>query len=166
MLKKYSKTVKQFGKFAVVGVLNTAVDLVVLTVLIMIEPSGKAGLVYAVFKAIAFVVANINSYIFNKFWTFKGEGGQKKTTFEFSQYFIISIIGMLINVSVATAVATYFTLYEYYPSLALLENPWPQIAALFGTAGGLLWNFVGYKYIVFVGKDKKKTAHDNITDVS
>ena|SRR3990167_3993329 len=145
-----NNTLKQFGKFAVVGVANTLVDLAVLTFLIYLEPSGRAGVLYALFKAIAFIIANLNSYLFNKFWTFKGEGGEKKTSVEFSQYFIVSVIGMLINVGVATAVVTYVI-----PPFSMLEKYWPQVGALFGTAFGLIWNFVGYKFVVFVRRNKQ-----------
>ncbi len=149
---------KQFLKFGAVGVLNTLVDLGVLTILIYFEPTGKAGLLYALFKAIAFIVANINSYVFNKFWTFREDGGQKRTTVEFSEYFLVSLIGMLINVSVASLVVNYFLIYEYHPVLAVLQKPWPQISALFGTAFGLVWNFLGYKFLVFTRKNKPAPA--------
>ena len=153
IVEKYRGLVKQFGKFAVVGVANTLVDLVVLTVLINFAgPVGRAGIYYAIFKGFAFIVANLNSYVFNKFWTFRGEGGEKRTAVEFSEYFMVSVVGLLINVGVATFVATYLKIYAYHPAFAVLETPWPQIAALFGTAFGLVWNFLGYKLFVFKKK--------------
>src|SRR3989338_5365647 len=140
MLEKYGPLLAQFLKFGVVGVINTAVDLIVLTVLIKRFPSGRTGKRYAFFKAISFVVANVNSYLLNRSWTFAQERADKSTGVEFSQYFVVSLIGMVINVGVSTFVNSHLR-----PKNPLLEKYWPQISALFGTAFGLLWNFVGYK---------------------
>ena len=134
----------QFFKFGVVGVINTAVDLIVLTVLIKIFPSGRKGRLYSLLKAISFIVANVNSYILNRSWTFAQDRGFKNTGVEFSQYFFVSIIGMLINVAVAS-----FVNNSIHPRHPKLVKYWPQIAALFGTAFGLIWNFIGYKFLVF-----------------
>ena len=71
---------------------------------------------------------------------------------KFSQFFIVSIIGMLINVTTATIVITYLqTPITNILGISLLESKqlWVTISALTGTAVGLLWNFVGYKFIVF-----------------
>lgn len=135
---------KQFFQFGVVGVINTAVDLIVLTVLIKIFPAGRAGKLYSLFKAISFIVANINSYILNRNWTFAAEKGIKTTGFEFSQYFVVSLVGMMINVGVSSFVNS-----KLRPQNLTLLKYRPQIAALFGTAFGLIWNFIGYKLVVF-----------------
>jgi len=42
--------VSEIARFAVVGVVNTAVDLAVLNALIAISHRGRAGLVYSLFK--------------------------------------------------------------------------------------------------------------------
>ena len=133
------------------GVLNTAVDLAILSFMIWLFPAGRTGLSYSLFKAISFIGANINSYIFNKKWSFKGDAANKTVSTEFSQYFAVSLIGMLINVSVASFVVNQIT-----PPTALekLAGYWPQIGALCGTAVGLIWNFLGYKIFVF-NKNKK-----------
>lgn len=134
----------QFFKFAVVGVINTAVDLAVLTFLIKLFPRGRRGKFYAFFKALSFVVANVNSYVLNRSWTFAAERAGKTTSVEFSQYFLASLVGMLINVGVASFVNAYLK-----PQNKFLEKYWPQISALFGTAVGLMWNFLAYKIFVF-----------------
>ena len=51
----------EIGRFTLVGIMNTAVDLGVLNTLIAISHRGRAGLVYSFFKAIAFLVAVINA---------------------------------------------------------------------------------------------------------
>ena len=65
------KLVPQMARFAVVGVINTAVDLAVLNTLIAISHRGRSGLLYSLFKAISFLVAVLNSYWLNSRWTFR-----------------------------------------------------------------------------------------------
>ena len=61
----------QFIKFGLVGISNTAVDWIVYYVVagfIITAASAKPTV-----KAISFLVAVINSYIWNTIWTFKKE---------------------------------------------------------------------------------------------
>ena len=60
----------QAGKFLLVGALNTFIDLGVLNMLIWISGIA-AGAWYIVFKSISFLVATVNSYFWNKHWTFE-----------------------------------------------------------------------------------------------
>ena len=144
----------QLGKFIVTGVLNVLVDMGVLSLLIAFFRSSFqinakdvvfAGLgfltFYSLYKAGSFIVANINSYLWNKYWTF-GQTGGKKT--EFMQFFLVSIIGFVINVVVASLV---FKLG--HPVGDLAQGQWGLIGAAMGSIVGLAWNFIGYKYIVF-----------------
>ena len=101
-------------------------------------------------KAISFCVAVTVSYFLNKRWTF-GDTSVAKQRKKLAQFFGISIMGALINVSVATAVVTYVrAAVSPLETAHLLTNQlWVNIGALCGTGGGLLWNFLGYKYVVF-----------------
>lgn len=141
--------IKQFAKFALVGVMNTAIDLIVLN-LETIATGVKEGSGYAVQKGISFLAAVTFSYFLNKHWTFRDQS-QEDEGKKFSQFFLISVIGMFINVTVATVTVTYLK----YPINSLLnlsfltDQTWVNLGALSGTAIGLIWNFIGYKFIVF-----------------
>lgn len=141
--------VKQILRFGVVGVANTGVDLIVLNLLIFTTGLGQQGVYFSIFKALSFMVAAINSYFLNKHWTFAGSDAGN-TTRQFQQFAIITIIGWLINVGVASFVVNIiqpsFDLNQFADGLNKL---WPTIGALFGTAFGLVWNFLGYKLFVF-----------------
>jgi putative flippase GtrA len=140
---------KQLARFIVVGVINTGIDLVVLNVLIHISQKGaKGGPYYSIFKGIAFLVALINSYLMNKHWTFAGKGSNNKAI-EISEFIIVSAVGFVINVVGASLVI------NYIPAVAGAAKYWPSFAALCGTAIGLIWNFLGYKLVVF---DKNKAV--------
>lgn len=150
------QTVKQFLRFIIIGFINTGVDLVILNVEMALTDK-TAGLAYAVQKGISFTFAVTMSYFLNKHWTFqdKENSGEVK---KFSQFIFVSVIGMVVNVSVATLVATYarnlIDLNALTGSFAFISNIdtnklWGSIGALTGTAVGLMWNFIGYKFWVF-----------------
>jgi len=141
-----SKRVTEILKFAIVGAINTAIDLAVLNLLIVLFHTGKSGFYFGVFKAISFLAALTNSYILNRTWTFSG-AAKRKTHIQFGQFLVISLIGLGINVSVATAFVSSIR------PLAGLSALWPSVAALVGTAVGLIWNYFGYKYFVFIHED-------------
>jgi putative flippase GtrA len=144
----------QIAKFGVIGVGNVLVDLGVLSLLTILFSSyfkikstdALIGVVtfYSLFKSISFIIANINSYFWNKHWTFD-QGDKKQTKSEFVQFFAVSIIGFLINVFVASVVFKIIlgSLTSFNAGqLGLL-------GAAAGSIAGLAWNFVGYKLWVF-----------------
>jgi len=137
----------QFIKFSSIGVLNTAVDLGVLNLLIVLFGTGAHGEYYAAFKALSFLVAVINSYFFNKYWVFRqSEGGHAKEPLLF---FGVSVVGLFLNVGVSFFVFSIVTaMYELSPSLVV------NIGAIAGTGVVFLWNFIGYKFIVFTSHTK------------
>ncbi|KJU83380.1 glycosyl transferase family 2 [Candidatus Magnetobacterium bavaricum] len=132
----------QFLRFAIIGVLNTLVDLVVLNIETLLT-GVRQGAPFALQKGVSFMVAVLFSYHFNKRWTFgdrsTGEGRKK-----FLQFIVVSAIGMGLNVTVATIVITVGVGYtSIHPQVMV------NVGALCGTASGLLWNFTGYKLWVF-----------------
>ena len=127
----------QFAKFFLVGGLNVLVDLGVLNLLIFVS-TISSGLWYSIFKGSSFLVATANSYFWNKGWTFKSS--QNK----FGQFLIVSAIGFLINVLTASLVVNLIG-----PQLGLNSKVWANVGALTGSVVGLIWNFLGYKFIVF-----------------
>jgi len=148
----------QMAKFIVIGVLNTFVDLGILSLLVFIfrnvwDISAEdifltlplIGILsfYSFYKAISFVVANMNSYYWNKHWTFE-QGAVQKTKAEFVQFFAVSIVGFLLNVTIASLVFK-----NVHPIGGLNSDQWGLIGALCGTIAGLAWNFIGYKLWVF-----------------
>lgn len=146
----------QFAKFVVTGGLNALVDLGVLSILVFFFRSsfgvdakrtalslGFAITFYSIYKATSFIIANINSYFWNKYWTFEKKSTDKAGV-EFFQFFIVSVVGFLVNVIVASFV------FKSIPAAAgLNSDQWGLIGAAAGSIAGLAWNFIGYKFWVF-----------------
>ena len=131
----------QAAKFFLVGTLNTFIDLGVLNILILI--SGIAvGIFYSIFKALSFLVATINSYFWNKYWTF--EKKERPTQKEFFKFLIVTTIGLLINVSIASLVVNIIG-----PQFGLGEKIWASFGAIVAAFFAFVWNFLASKFIVF-----------------
>jgi putative flippase GtrA len=149
LFKKFP-IIGQFVRFGLIGGMNTGIDLVILYLLMTLSGVNE-GLGYMAFKTVSFSAAATFSYFMNKTWAFK-DNSQKNQVQKFSQFFVISIIGAAINVGTATAVVTFIKPLIGSADLGLIVltgEIWGIIGGLCGTAIGLLWNFFGYKFIVF-----------------
>lgn len=136
----------QIGKFTVVGGLNTFVDFAVLNTLIILSGIA-AGWGYSIFKGISFIVAVTNSYFWNKYWTFEKPqiaAPQKSTYVEFIQFAIVAVIGFGINVGTASLIVNVFG-----AQFGISDNLLANLGAAVATIISLVWNFFGYKFIVF-----------------
>lgn len=134
--------IKQFIKFFVVGTINTAIDFLVLN-LEMGLTGITSGPSMFLLNSISFSVATTNSFFMNKKWTFEDKGDQKEGV-KFSQFLIVSVIGITINGGVVYAITSFVN-----PLFGMSPQLWANIAKLFATAISLVWNFLGYKFIVF-----------------
>lgn len=139
-MKNLPIVIRQAVKFVLVGGLNTLIDLGVLNLLIFTTGIAN-GFGYSAFKGISFIVAVINSYFLNKFWTFKSAGKSGK---EFSQFFMVSLIGFGVNIGVASLVVNIIGV-----QFGITPKIWANVGALAATFAAMAWNFIGYKFFVF-----------------
>lgn len=142
LIGKKVPVIFQAGKFVTVGISNTLIDWGVLNLQILLT-GITAGLFYPVFKGVSFLIAIINSFLWNKFWTFK-KGEIEKAGTEFLQFLIVSAIGLGINVGIASLVVNLIG-----PQAGISPKIWATVGALVATMFSMIWNFLGYKFIVF-----------------
>jgi putative flippase GtrA len=135
------KIVIQFLKFAAVGFLNTAIDFGVLNILLF-ATGVQSGAALFILNIIAFTAATTNSYFWNKFWTFRDKGSIRPV--QIGQFLTVSVIGALINSSVVYAISTFID-----PLFGLSPTVWVNVAKIVATGFSFIWNFAGYKFIVF-----------------
>jgi putative flippase GtrA len=98
---------------------------------------------YSVFKAVSFIVATIAKYWANKFLAFEKKEMAKVGT-EFTQFFVVTLIGLGINVAVAS-----FVVNNIGPQFGLTSEMWGNVGGIAAAIVGFGWNFLGYKFIVF-----------------
>jgi len=139
---KENKFIAQFGKFFIVGILNTALDFTILNILMWTTNTYEgSSIVY--FNTISFSMAVINSYILNKYWTFE-DSGNAQAPRQFMKFFAVSAIGWGLNTGIMYSVTTLIN-----PIFGLSPALWANFAKAMATGAVLMWNFAGYKLIVF-----------------
>ena len=102
----------------------------------------SSGIYFSVFKTLSFLAAVTNSYIWNKRWTFKNSGpiGAR----EGGLFIAVAVVGMAINVITASLIVNVIT-----PPYGIGPELWANIGAILAIVVSLLWNFFGYRNIVF-----------------
>lgn len=147
LVSKKIKIVFQFTKFVLVGGLNTLIDFGMLNLLMWSTDIYKGSLIIGL-NAVSFLTAVTNSYLWNKFWTFKEdrEAQVKKESVgkEFSQFIVVSLIGISLNTAIVYLITTFIN-----PIFGLSPVLWANFAKVVATVVSLIWNFIGYKFIVF-----------------
>lgn len=127
----------QAVRFGMVGVLNTGVDLGSYWILTRFIPYFENAHVLA--KAISYTLGVLNSYLWNRSFTFRSQVRSPK---RFAIFFLINLVAVGINSGLMAL------------SLHVLQLPeWAGL--LIATAITMTWNFTTSKFIVFREQTKK-----------
>jgi len=148
------ETVFQFVKCASVGVLNTLVDFVVLNILMWMT-GIYSGKYIGILIGISFCFAVTNSFIWNKKWTFKNKSvNPNDLRKQIVMFFVISLGGLAIKTYSASFVINNLRVAPLFNINAVL---WTKLWANIGNASAvfltMVWDFMGYKLIVFKVKN-------------
>lgn len=119
----------QFIKFALVGVINTTIHYTVFYTLYR-----YLGVYHLLASTSGFMLAVINSYMMNRYWTFNSSADDISQ--EFFRFFLISVFAFFVNL------AGMFLLVEYL----LVAPPLAQFLTIIIT---LIINFTFNRYWVF-----------------
>lgn len=132
----------QMAKFVLVGALNTMIDLGILNFLMWIF-GIYAGIFYSIFKGVSFLIATINSYLWNKHWTF----GRREKAFvpkEYFKFLIIVTVGLFLHVTIAS-----FVVNVVGSQFGITDELWANVGAFAAILVAWIWNFFGAKFVVF-----------------
>ena len=143
-----SEGIIQFIKFGIVGVSNTAVDWIVYYIVagFIITASNAKPTV----KAISFLVAVINSYLWNTVWTFKKEykqsvkGAASAKSTIFIKFIVVSLIGWGINYLVFKYFIDNFS-FQNLIIMAKTIKTQDLYPLIFASAAAIVWNFFANK---------------------
>lgn len=127
------KTGKQFVKFGLVGVLNTAVQFVVFYFLFR-----QFHMPMMVASGLGYVAGIVNSYLINRVWTF--EVKEKKQAGEFMRFVAVNIVSMGVNLGALKLLVVYGGLL-------------PELAQVLAIGASLVVNFIGNKWWTFRSED-------------
>ena len=136
------RVAKQFSVFVIIGVINTAIDFIVLNIEIKVTGITSGSGLF-ILNTVSFLVAVVNSYFMNKYWTFQDVAKRQEET-KFAQFIAISLIGSGINSSIVAGITSLIA-----PMFGISPILWANLAKLVATGVSLVWNFVGYKLFVF-----------------
>jgi len=132
----------QAGKFLLIGVLATLVDLGVFKFLALISGLTTSWALNT-FKGISFIVATFAKYWGNKFWAFE-KMERREMGKEISQFYLVTIIGLGINVGAFSLIVN-----TIGPQFGTPFETWKTIGVIGAAFAAALWNFLSYKFIVF-----------------
>jgi len=122
---------KRITRFSCVGGLNTLIDFVMFSLL-----NSLFGVNYVISQIISYSSGTLNSYIFNKFWTFNDTKTSKKTTKEIIQFIVVNSASL--GVSLIGL------------SILMKDNSMnPFFAKIISMILAQVVNFLGYRFWVF-----------------
>lgn len=134
----------QIAKFGVVGVLNTLLDVGTLNLLSFWFGTYK-GTPIIFMNSIGFAVGVINSYFWNKYWTFGSPAAKDFAAGkEFAEFIAVSAVGLGLNTGLVYLLTTFVS-----PPGGLAPPVWENVAKAIAIPLSFAWNFTGYKFIVF-----------------
>lgn len=135
--------VYQLAKFLLVGAFFAVFDLIILNLLIVWLGISKEQIIkYALFVAISFVIVTILKYFANKYWAFEKREKERMER-EFAVFFVVTTISGILQVVFASFA------FKTLISLKFPELLAGNLGKIFGIVLASLWNFLGYKFIVF-----------------
>ena len=137
LLRKHAEKIR----FAIVGGANTALDFLLLFLLVL------AGVDKIAANFVSTGVAFIFSFFVNKSFTFKSTGGNLKK--QFALFILITVIALwVIQPLIILGVTALLTPLNWNESVVLF------VAKCIATVASLIWNYIFYSRFVFKTKEK------------
>lgn len=148
-----AREVDRFLKFAIVGAIGAIVDFSTLNLLelTILRPVGaNEALNVGLATSIAFVLAVINNYILNRYWTFP-DSRSRAITVQLTQFFVVSLVGLLfrlvfVSVTYSTFGDTAQPILGTSTSAESMAHLGSNVAQAISIFIVLFWNFFANRY--------------------
>jgi Predicted membrane protein len=131
---------KHIIRFGCVGCLNTIVDFGAFSLF-----NSVFGINYIISQIVSYGSGTLNSYLFNKFWSFNDTRTNKKTTMEIVQFIVVNTASL----GVSLLGLSIFLNHNYMNSF---------FAKILSMVLAQAVNFIGYRFWVF-GEVKKSVSY-------
>jgi putative flippase GtrA len=140
----------RFLRFGIVGVLNAAIDILALNFLLWRFPTHSTTTII-VYNTFAYMLGAINSYLLNKYWTFRR--GTTVTGDELLRFITVNVIGIVSNDALFWLIAR--MLHPSLANLLFLTNA-SKVSAIIGTA---FISYIGMHFLVFRQTEHERQTH-------
>ncbi len=145
--KTQNRTIWQFVRFGLVGCVNTTIDLLVLNGLLWLWPGqGMPRLLLA--NTIAYACGALNSFFFNRYWTFQRKGPPKAR--EGVRFLLMTLAAIGCN-----DLILWFMGNILHPA-HLNATLWANISKVAAIGGTILISYLGMRLWVFVQSSHEK----------
>jgi putative flippase GtrA len=134
----------RFSKFSLVGLSNAVVDIGVLNLFLWLQPTREVS-VLVLYNGVALVLANVNSYIGNTRWTFRGRAEHSL------RQGMLFFLQALLNIGISTGI--FWTLI--HPLLVDTDIPAylvGNVAKIISVVVASVISFFILRYVVFSRK--------------
>ena len=157
-IHRYGPLLIKILRFSLVGILNTIVDIVVLNILLWISPTSDLWQILA-YNSVACIVAACNSFLWNKYWTFKYRG--PITHQLVLRFAAVSVVSMLGNNFIL------WVFIRLFPSTITGAGLGAILLKLAVGASMMALSFIGQVTLVFVSnkRESKKANSSSITHI-
>ena len=135
----------RFSKFTVVGLSNAVVDIGTLNLFLLFLPT-RDPTVLTLYNGVALVLANLNSYLWNTRWTFRGRAKRRDL-----RQRVLFTLQALVNISVSNGI--FFVLV--HPILVYTEVPAylaGNVAKIISVTVASTLSFFIMRYVIFSRK--------------
>lgn len=127
----FNGKLKHISRFSVVGVTNTMIDFIMFTVF-----NGFIGVNYTLSQVIGYSCGVINSFIFNKKWTFSDNENKRKMYKEVVRFIIVNLLSLAVTLVLMNILVKSLSVNVY-------------ISKVIVTFLAQIINFLAYKLLVF-----------------
>lgn len=144
---RWRREMLQILRFGLVGSLNTVLDLLILNSLLWVLPT-KDTTTLLVYNTIAYAIGSINSFLLNKYWTFRQE--QHVTVREVRRFVVTTVFGILCNDALIWLTSN--LLHPLVPDVRL----WANISKLVAIGGTVFISYLGMRLWVFAKQKRRR----------
>ena len=131
------KTLKQFIKFAVVGVINTSIHTLIFNI------ASVLGFHYLISQTLGYLISSINGFLMNYKLVFKADNADKRTIMRYYATYTMSFIIMLVMSYI------YVDLLGLNPMIDFFSIVTVKVLPLLTLVVTVPFNFILSKYWVY-----------------
>ena len=139
------RTIKQFFGYGAVGLLNTALNFLLINTAIFLT-GITSGALFLTFSFAVFCVVVLHSFFWNRYLIFKRENPAKAHR-EYLNFFLVSGVSALISLFILHMMVDIIG-----AQWGISAHLWANVAITVTIPSAVVCNFLGYKFFVFVEK--------------